>query len=164
LASLHTTSPQCDLIFTEDGLTALAKDAIAKKTGARGLRSIVVRAQHGARGSAVRGPSWAHVPRATTVGLPPLTSPQERLLLPAMYDVPQSDIHTVVVDAAVVQGKRPAHYFRGEEQPSASLIGADLARQRAEAAKASRTPPPPSRPAALADEDEDYPAYSSSRA
>ena len=42
----------------------------------------------------------------------------------AMYDVPQSDIHTVVVDAAVVTGQRPPHYFRGSEQPSADLVGA----------------------------------------
>ena len=38
---------------------------------------------------------------------------QERLLLPAMYDVPESDIRAVVVDAAAVQGKRPLEYRRG---------------------------------------------------
>jgi len=121
----------------------------------------VVRAQHTALGFAARA---SLTRRALSVRLCLPTLLQERLLLPAMYDVPQSDIHTVVVNAAVVHGKRPAHYFRGEEQPSASLIGAELARQRAEAAKASHTSPSPSRPAALADEDEDYPAYSSSRA
>jgi ATP-dependent protease Clp ATPase subunit len=104
---------QCQLVFTDDGLHALAAEAIRKKTGARGLRSIVVRP----------GPSLRPAP-------PSLYTPsrcasnriraQERLLLAAMYDVPQSDIHTVVVDAAVVRGEVPARYYRGGERVAAA--------------------------------------------
>ena len=69
-----------------------------------------------------------------------------------MYDVPQSDIHTVVVDAAVVRGQRPPHYFRGAEQPDAALVGSAYRVQTSAAARRSpttgtaSTPPPPTVP------------------
>ena len=70
-----------------------------------------------------------------------------------MYDVPQSDIHTVVVDAAVVRGQRPPHYFRGAEQPDAALVGSayrvqssSAAARRSPTTGTASTPTPPTVP------------------
>lgn len=61
------------LNITEDGLTEIAKIAETRKTGARGLRSIL-----------------------------------EKILLQAMFDAPdKEDLKEIVIDAEVVQGKKP---------------------------------------------------------
>ncbi|MBE6461669.1 MAG: ATP-dependent Clp protease ATP-binding subunit ClpX [Alphaproteobacteria bacterium] len=61
------------LNITEDGLRAIAKMAVARKTGARGLRSIL-----------------------------------ERVLMQPMFDAPdKEDLAEIVIDADVVDGKKP---------------------------------------------------------
>ena len=61
------------LNITDDGLRAIAKMAVARKTGARGLRSIL-----------------------------------ERVLMQPMFDAPdQEDLAEIVIDADVVDGKKP---------------------------------------------------------
>lgn len=61
------------LNITEDGLTEIAKLASERKTGARGLRSIL-----------------------------------EKILLQPMFDAPdKEDLKEIVIDAEVVQGKKP---------------------------------------------------------
>ena len=61
------------LNITDDGLRAIAKMAVARKTGARGLRSIL-----------------------------------ERVLMQPMFDAPdQEDLAEIVIDADVVNGKKP---------------------------------------------------------
>ncbi|MBE0493891.1 MAG: ATP-dependent Clp protease ATP-binding subunit ClpX [Thiomicrospira sp.] len=62
-----------ELEFRKDALTEIAKLAIARKTGARGLRSIL-----------------------------------EQILLDTMYDLPSmQNVEKVVINKAVVQGKKP---------------------------------------------------------
>jgi ATP-dependent Clp protease ATP-binding subunit ClpX len=61
------------LNITDDGLRAIAKMAVARKTGARGLRSIL-----------------------------------ERVLMAPMFDAPdKEDLAEIVIDADVVNGKKP---------------------------------------------------------
>ncbi len=61
------------LNITDDGLRAVAKMAVARKTGARGLRSIL-----------------------------------ERVLMQVMFDAPdKEDLAEIVIDADVVNGKKP---------------------------------------------------------
>ena len=61
------------LNITDDGLRAIAKMAVARKTGARGLRSIL-----------------------------------ERVLMQPMFDAPdKEDLAEIVIDADVVDGKKP---------------------------------------------------------
>ena len=63
-----------NLNITDDGLRAIAKMAVARKTGARGLRSIL-----------------------------------ERVLMQPMFDAPdKDDLSEIVIDADVVNGKKPA--------------------------------------------------------
>ena len=63
-----------NLNITDDGLRAIAKMAVARKTGARGLRSIL-----------------------------------ERVLMQPMFDAPdKEDLSEIIIDADVVNGKKPA--------------------------------------------------------
>ncbi len=73
-----------DLNITKDGLAALAQEALKRKTGARGLRSIF-----------------------------------EKLMLDVMYEVPErEDIEAVMVNRAVVEGKKPATLKKRQETPA----------------------------------------------
>ena len=68
------------LNITDDGLRAIAKMAVARKTGARGLRSIL-----------------------------------ERVLMQPMFDAPdQEDLAEIVIDADVVDGKKPPIEIKAE--------------------------------------------------
>ncbi|MBQ8042272.1 MAG: ATP-dependent Clp protease ATP-binding subunit ClpX [Alphaproteobacteria bacterium] len=68
------------LNITDDGLRAIAKMAVARKTGARGLRSIL-----------------------------------ERVLMQPMFDAPdQEDLAEIVIDADVVNGKKPPIEIKAE--------------------------------------------------
>eukprot|EP00049_Salpingoeca_infusionum_P012876 m.239181 g.239181 ORF g.239181 m.239181 type:complete len:614 (+) comp15293_c0_seq4:203-2044(+) len=70
-----------DLEFTPGALHALAKQAIERKIGARGLRTCI-----------------------------------ESVLLDAMFEVPGSDITTVVVHEETVAKGTPAEYIRGKSE------------------------------------------------
>lgn len=72
-----------ELQFRKDALTEIAKLAIARKTGARGLRSIL-----------------------------------ELLLLDTMYDLPSlKNVEKVVINKAVIQGKKPPMLVYQDEMP-----------------------------------------------
>ncbi len=72
-----------ELQFRKDALTEIAKLAIARKTGARGLRSIL-----------------------------------ELLLLDTMYDLPSlKNVAKVVINKAVIQGKKPPLLVYQDEMP-----------------------------------------------
>lgn len=66
------------LKFSDEALTAIAKLAMERQTGARGLRSIL-----------------------------------EKLLLDAMFEVPGSDVRTVLITEDCVKGLTPPEYIRG---------------------------------------------------
>lgn len=97
---------QCDLSVTPNALRAIARMALERKTGARGLRSIMVSA-------CVCLPHWCVVLIALIlndgggVGLL-----QEKLLLDPMFEVPHSDIVAVEVNEDVVLGKTSPRYVR----------------------------------------------------
>jgi len=76
------TMENVDLVFDESALRAVAKKALERNTGARGLRSIL-----------------------------------ENVLLETMYDLPsRTDVGTVIVDAAVINGTaKPT--FKSERLP-----------------------------------------------
>lgn len=65
-----------DLQFTDGALKMIARTAKEKRTGARGLKSIM-----------------------------------EKILLDPMFDVPGSDVTTVLIDEDVVSGEKPAQYI-----------------------------------------------------
>ena len=73
------------LNVTDDGLRAIAKMAVARKTGARGLRSIL-----------------------------------ERVLMQPMFDAPDKDeLAEIVIDADVVNGKKPPIEIMSESKKAA---------------------------------------------
>ena len=73
------------LNVTDDGLRAIAKMAVARKTGARGLRSIL-----------------------------------ERVLMQPMFDAPdKDDLAEIVIDADVVNGKKPPIEIMSESKKAA---------------------------------------------
>ena len=73
------------LNVTDDGLRAIAKMAVARKTGARGLRSIL-----------------------------------ERVLMQPMFDAPdKDDLVEIVIDADVVNGKKPPIEIMSESKKAA---------------------------------------------
>lgn len=65
------------LEFSDEALKTIARKALEKKTGARGLRSIL-----------------------------------EKILLEAMFEVPESDIECVKIDENVILGKKPIEFIR----------------------------------------------------
>lgn len=75
----------CELKVTPEALKAIAKLALAQRTGARGLRAIM-----------------------------------ESLLLQSRYDVPGSDISTVVVTESTVLDHVPPEYYRSVSSASSS--------------------------------------------
>merc|ERR1712241_1336077 len=66
-----------ELQFSDQALKIIARKALERKTGARGLRSTL-----------------------------------EKILLDAMFEVPDSDIVAVKVDEGVILGKKPVEYIR----------------------------------------------------
>ena len=71
------------LEFAGDSLKSIARRALERKTGARGLRSIL-----------------------------------EKILLDAMFEVPESDIVCVRIDEDVISGKKPIEYVRSKREDS----------------------------------------------
>ena len=93
---------QVKLEFTQAALFAIARSAMEKHTGARGLRTIMVGPSHsqGQRG-------WYGLSVSPPPPPPPL---QEQLLLDSMFEVPGSSITSVHIDEDVVTGKCPPKY------------------------------------------------------
>ena len=78
-----------ELQFREDALEAIAKLAIERKTGARGLRSIL-----------------------------------EQILLDTMYDLPSmQNVEKVIINKAVVEGKKPPLLVYKEEDEAQKVSG-----------------------------------------
>lgn len=73
------------LEFTLGALRLIARKALERKTGARGLRSTL-----------------------------------EKILLEAMFEVPESDIIGVKIDEHVIQGKKPIEYIRSTKSSTES--------------------------------------------
>ena len=67
-------------LIVQGALHAIAREAVERKTGARGLRSVL-----------------------------------ERLLLQAMFDVPGSDIHKVVLHEGCILHDEPVDYVRSDD-------------------------------------------------
>lgn len=95
---------QCELNVTPDALRAIARLAIERKTGARGLRSIMVNSTHTS--------SFFPASFSWTVITTMLSISQEKLLLEPMFEVPQSDIVSVELNKDVILGKTEPHYVR----------------------------------------------------
>lgn len=96
---------QCELNVNEAALRAIARMALERKTGARGLRSIMVPDATS---------TFEH--RCQGLGFQCLRSLflQEKLLLEPMFEVPHSDIVAVEVDKDAVQGKSQPRYVRSD--------------------------------------------------
>lgn len=101
---------QVDLHFSHAALRSIAEEALAKKTGARGLRRIMVR-----KGIEANGNAFIHQT---------CNSSQEDLLLEAMYDAPNSSIKHVIVDSKVATKEKPHIYLPASQS---HLVDAILA-------------------------------------
>jgi len=90
------------LEITEDALKAIARKALERKTGARGLRSIL-----------------------------------EKLLLDAMFEVPESDIICIRIDKDVCEGKKSIEYIKANpsHDKQAEPVCAESKQEQADKAK-----------------------------
>lgn len=91
--------------MNDAALRAIARMALERKTGARGLRSIMV------CDADVLGFEYLHLLQMLVDTWASLFS-QEKLLLEPMFEVPHSDIVAVEVDKDAVQGKSQPRYVR----------------------------------------------------
>ena len=98
--------------FTDGALRSIAKNALQRKTGARGLRSILVCELTPFRRLTHRFDFF-----------------QERILLEPMFDIPESDIIGVRVDEEAIKTKQNPEYIRSRPVAAPSTATDDQQQQ-----------------------------------